>query len=152
MVWFFAHNHNVISYYNHILQVSKTLVQLALKDISCPCHSKRHYIIPKSSRLIVESSKKGWSFIKVLVPITFLAITHRHDTCICKQLDNVLRCFKVVWFPHDCFVRLVRSKQILCFKLPSFSFPSTSTKLLIHGVASCIGFRAPALINLSISC
>ena len=47
--------------------------------------------------------------------------------------------------------RLVGSKQILNFKFPSLSFPSTSTNL-IHGMASCTGFRTSALSILSISC
>ena len=73
-------------------------------------------------------------------------------TGICKQMNNVLWCFKVVWLPHYHFFRLVGSKQILSFKLPSLSFPSTNTKLLIQGVASCTGFRTPTLSILLISC
>ena len=147
-----THYHDVISNYDHILQVPNALVQLVLKHISCHCSSKRHPSISKSPRLSVKNCKKGYGFIMLLVPIAFLAIAHRHNTGICKQMTNVFQCFKVVWFPHYCLFILVGSKQILNFKFPSLSFPSTSTKLLIHGVASWTGFRTPTLSILWISC
>ena len=48
--------------------------------------------------------------------------------------------------------RYVGSKQILSFRLPDLSLPSTSTKLLIHGVASCSGFSTPTCNILLTSC
>ena len=78
--------------------MTKGLVQLALKHISCHCSSKRHHNISKFTKLSVKCCKKGWSFIKLLVPIAILAIAHRHNTGICKQMSNVLQCFEVVWF------------------------------------------------------
>ena len=104
MVWLLAHNHNVISYYYHLSYHAKTLVQFLLKNIICHYHSKRHHSISKSPRFSVESGKKGWSCIKLLVPMAFLAIAHRHYTGIYKQMSNVLQCLKVVWLPYDCFV------------------------------------------------
>ena len=62
--------------------------------------------------------------------------------------------FDVVWLPHDYFVlfKFVGSNQILSFRLPDLSLPSTSTKLLIQGVASQMVFSTPACSILSISC
>ena len=51
-----------------------------------------------------------------------------------------------------CLFKFVGSKQILSFKLPDLSLHSTSTKLLIHGVASCTGSITPACNLLSTSC
>ena len=68
-------------------------------------------------------------------------------------MSYVLRCLEMSAGSLTITVlRFVGSKQILSFKLPIFSFPSTSTKLLIHGVASCTGFKTPAFSSLSISC
>ena len=77
-----------------------------LEHVSCHCHSKRHYRIPKSSKLWVESSKKRWSLIKLLLPIPLLAIPHPHDRCICKQMTYVLRCLEMIGFPHNHFVKI----------------------------------------------
>ena len=44
------------------------------------------------------------------------------------------------------------SKQILNLSLPRFSFPSTSTKLIIQGVDWCTDLWIPAGNILSISC
>ena len=59
VAWPLTHYHDVISNYNHILQVSKALGQLALKHISCHCSSKRHHCISESPKLSVEGFKKG---------------------------------------------------------------------------------------------
>ena len=72
-------------------------------------------------------------------------------TCIQKQMSYVLRCLEMIGFSHYCFIKMVGSKQILNFKLPLLSFPSTSARLLIHGVVSCTDFRTTLSI-LSISC
>ena len=48
--------------------------------------------------------------------------------------------------------RLVGSKQMHSFKLPDLSLSSTSTKLLIQGVASCTGLSTPVCNILSTSC
>ena len=48
--------------------------------------------------------------------------------------------------------RLVGSKQMCSFRLPSFSLLSTSTKLFIQGVASWTGLSTPACGILSTSC
>ena len=153
MIWFLAHNHNVISYYHHIRQEPKELVQLVLNNISCHCWSKRHYSIPKSPKLDVESCKERWSFIKLLVPITFLTVTHRviiqASACTWAMSSSVLKWYGSLTIT---MFRLVGSKQIQSLKLPNLSFPSTSTKLLIQGVYSCTGFRTPALSILSMSC
>ena len=152
VAWLLAHYYDVISNHNHILQVPKALLQLVLKNISCHCHSKgtTGYLNLQGSS--VKSCKKGWSFIKFLVPITFLAITHRHNTDICKQMSKVLQCLKWYGSLAITLFKLVGSKQILKFKFPILFFLSTITKLLIHGVASCTGFRTPTLSILSISC
>ena len=48
--------------------------------------------------------------------------------------------------------RLVGFKQMCSFRLPNLSLLSTSTKLLIQGVASCTGLSTPACSILSTSC
>ena len=48
--------------------------------------------------------------------------------------------------------KFVGSKQILSFKLPYLSLPTTRTKLLIHDAASCTGFSTPAFNILLTSC
>ena len=48
--------------------------------------------------------------------------------------------------------KFVGFKQILSFKLPDLSLPSTRTKLLTHGVASCTGFNTPTCSILLNSC
>ena len=58
----------------------------------------------------------------------------------------------MIGFLHYHFIKVGGSNQILSFKLQILSFPSTSTKLLIHGVDSCTGFKTPAFCILSISC
>ena len=152
MVWCLANNHNVISYYYVLLHVSRTLVKLAPKDICCHCHTKWHYCISKPSKLCIEGSKKGWSLIKLLVSIPLLAITHRHDACIHKQMSYVLRCLEMIWFPHYCFIKIGGTQADSKLQVTSLVFPSTNTKLLIHGVASCTGFRIRTFNILSISC
>ena len=48
---------------------------------------------------------------------------------------------------------MVGSKHMCRFKPPNLSFPSTRTKLFIHGsVSSCNGFSIPALSIFLISC
>ena len=40
--------------------------------------------------------------------------------------------------------KIVGSKQILSLRLSDLSLPSTRTKLLVYGVASCTGLSTPA--------
>ena len=40
------------------------------------------------------------------MPIPILPVTHRHDTCICKQMNKVLRCFEMIGFPHYHFIKI----------------------------------------------
>ena len=47
--------------------------------------------------------------------------------------------------------RFVRSKHIWSLGFPCLSVPSMNTKLLIHGVALCTGFRTPTFSILSTS-
>ena len=104
IVIFLVHNHDVISYYNYILNVFKTLVQLALKNSSSYSHSKWHDGVSKSSNLCIKGCEKWWSLIKLLIPVSFLAITNSHYACIYKQMSNVLWGFEMVWFPYYEFV------------------------------------------------
>ena len=147
-----VHNHDVISYDNHILDVTQTLVQLALENITCHCGTKWHDCILNSSKISIESCKKWGSFIKLLMPVSLVTNADSHYAGICKQMSNVLRVLK--WYGSLTMVlfKSVGSKQILSFKLPDLSLPSTSTKLLIQGVASCTSLRTPTSNILLTSC
>ena len=62
--------------------------------------------------------------------------------------------FGVLKWHHSLTIALfefVGSKQTLSFRLPDLSLPSTRTKLLIHGVASCTGLSTLACSILFIS-
>ena len=48
--------------------------------------------------------------------------------------------------------KFVGSKQILSLRLSDLSLPSTRTKLLIYGVASCTGLSTPDCNILLTSC
>ena len=97
--------HNVISYYNHILDMTKTLVQLALKTSPAtvaPNGITVYMNLPSSVLKVVrneEASSSCWC------QNPFFTMTNSHYACICKQMSNVLMNFKMVWFPHDSFVQ-----------------------------------------------
>ena len=121
MVWFLAYNHSVISYYYDLPYLTKTLVKLALKDISPTV-----YLQP--SELSIEGSKKEWSLIKLLVPIPFLAIVHRHDTCICKQMSYDFRSLKMIGFPHYHFIEITGVQADPKFQVAKLVLPPNKHK------------------------
>ena len=83
---------------------------------------------------------------------TPFAITHRHDTCICKQMSYVFRCLEMVGFPHYHFVEACRTQADSKLQVANLVFPSTSTNLLFHGVALCTCSNTPTFSISSISC
>ena len=87
-------------------QNSKTLVQLALENISSHCCTKWHHCVSEPSKLSIEGCKKWGSPIKLLVPVSLFKIANSHYACICKQMSNVLWGFKMIWFPYNSFVKV----------------------------------------------
>ena len=90
--------------------------------------------------------------MKLLVPITFSAITNCDYPCFCNQMGYIFWGLEVIY--GSCTIalfRLVGPKHILNLRFPSLSFPSRSTKLLIQRVAWWTGFKTPACNILSIS-
>ena len=99
----------------------------------------------ESSKFCIEHCQGGWSFIKLLMPNTFSAITHSYDTMhLQADVQNIPGVLK--W--HDLCTKglfiLVGSKYTLNLSLPRLSLPFTKTKLLIQGVDWCTGFRITA--------
>ena len=98
MMRFVAYNHYIISNYSDLFNLAKTFIKLVLENITNYCSSKGHHCIAESANLSIECGQKGWSFIKLLMPITFSAITHCNDTCIYKHMCNIFWCFEMIWF------------------------------------------------------
>ena len=79
--------------------------------------------------------------------------SHIHTWSMHPQTDE--KCPQVSWndrVPSLCFVKIGGIEADSKLNLPVLSLPSTSTKLLIHGVASHTGFITPTLSILLISC
>ena len=132
--------------------MTKTPVHLVLENISSHCHTKWHHCVFEPSKLSTEGCKKWGSLIKLLVPVSHFTIANSHYACIHKQIAMPSGVLKWYGYFTIALFRLVRFRQILSFKLPDLSLPSTSTKLLIQGVASWTGFSTPACNILSTSC
>ena len=152
VIMLLAQNHDVISYDNYILDVTKTLVQLALENITCQSGTKWYYSKPKSPKLSVENvrneeaSSSSWCqypFLQLQAVIMYVSVSKwAISSLVLKWYGSLtIALFKFVGF-----------KQILSLRLPDLSMPSTRTKLVIHGVASCTGFSTPTCNILSTSC
>ena len=137
--------HDVISCYNHILNITKTLVQLTLKNITSYCHTKWNQCVSEPSKLSIEGCKKWGSPITLMVSVSLFTITNSHHAGIHKQMSNVLWSLKWYGFLMIPLLRLVTSKQNLSFRLPDLSLPSTSTKKLIQGVHGLVS--VPLLVT-----
>ena len=63
VVLLLAYNHYVICNDNHIFDVTKALIQLALEDICGYCSPKWHDCVPEAPNLSIEGSYVARSFI-----------------------------------------------------------------------------------------
>ena len=64
----------------------------------------------------------------MLVPIPFLAITYRHETCICKQMSYVFRCLEMVGFPQYHFIEVCRIQADSKLQVANLVFPLNKHK------------------------
>ena len=99
-----AHNHYFICNDNHILYLSKTLVQLVLENIICNSGTKCHDSVPESAKFCIKSCQAWWGFIKLLMPVSFSTVTDCHNACICNQMGKAFWGFEMVRFPDDSLV------------------------------------------------
>ena len=132
-----------------MLDMTKTLVLLALKNISCHCCTKWHHCVSEPPSLVWKAVQNEEASSSCWCQYPFFTIANSHYACIHKQMSNVLWSFKMIRFSHDGFVL---SNQNLSFRSPDLSLPATSTKLLIKDVASWTGSSTPACNILSNSC
>ena len=152
VVCFLAHNHNVMSYDNHILYLSKTLVQLALKTSPAtvmPNGITVYLNLPSSVLKVVrneEASSSCWCQYPILQSQTIIMHVSASKWAMSSRVLKWYSSLTIALFTF------VGSKHILSYKLPDLSLPSTRTKLLIHGVASCKDFSTPACNILLSSC
>ena len=57
VVLLFTNNHDVISYNNYLIDLSKVLVKLPLEHISSYSYAKWHYSVPISANLHIEGGE-----------------------------------------------------------------------------------------------
>ena len=55
--------------------------------------------------------------------ITFSAITNNNNTGVCKQLGYIFWGFKVIWFLHNCFIKIGWFKAYSQLKISLLIFP-----------------------------
>ena len=78
--------------------------------------------------------------------------THRHDTCICKQMNYVLRCLEMITSPHYHFIKIGGMQADSKLQVTSLVFPLNKHKAVNAWVASCTGIKTPTFSILWISC
>ena len=88
------------------LQLAKTFIELSLENITSHCSSKWHHYILESTYLSVKHGQEWRSLIKLLVPITFSAITNSNNTGFCKQMGYIFWGLEVIWLMHYGFIEI----------------------------------------------
>ena len=83
------------------------------------------------------------------MPVSLLAIAYCHNAGLAIKWVIFSRVLKWYGSFTTALFKLVGSRHIQSFRLPSLSLSSTSMKLFIQGVASWIGLIIPALSILS---
>ena len=109
VVWLLLNKHDIICDDNNWLQLAKTFIKLSLKNITGYCSSKWHNYIPESIYPCIKNGQGYRSFIKLLVPITFSAITYGNDPGFCKQMGYISCGLDVIW-SHNSFIEIGQEK------------------------------------------
>ena len=119
-------------------------MQLAVENTTCNSATKWHDSVPASAKICTKRHQVWWSFVKLLMTVSFYTDTDSHNVGICIQMGNVHWVLKWYCSLTKTLFKFVGSKPIPSLRLPGLSLPSTRTKLVIHGVACCTGLSTPA--------
>ena len=148
MILHFSNHHYVISYDNHIGYMTKTLVQLALENLTSSSGSKGHHCVSIMAKICIKCCQEWWRIIQFLMPISFSTITNCYYTSIHNQVSYVIWHLEMIGFMYYSFVHVCGGNTYEQFQIVWLVFALDQDKAIYPWSYFCDWFEYTCLEHL----